>query len=315
MREKKQEKLLKTDGSIKKLNRKLAHLLMIITVISWGFEYSLAKEAMLALDSITLIFFKYAIAMIVVGIIKFKREGKSFMRRSDIWIFILCAITGEILYFYFEYEAMTYMPVSLITIVLTFVPVVSVVVEWLVYHKAPTVALLIGIFISIGGLGMIIGLNLHTILQGRLIGYLLCVGAIVSWNIYNFITSHLGGKYQPLTLTFNQLACTVLLSFPIAMAHLPTPSEITLAIAGEVLYLGVISGGIGFYVYVTALSSLGPTTVSVYANFMPISATFFGWLLLGEMITGIQMIGGIIVISAGFFVIREKGRLEGTLHV
>ena len=115
---------------------------------------------------------------------------------------------------------------------------------------------------------MIIGLDFDTILKGRLPGYLLCLGAIITWNMYNFITSHLGGRYQPLTLTFNQLTCTVLLSLPIAMANLPDPSKVTAAVVGEVLYLGIVSGGIGFYIYVAALYTLGPTTVSVYANFM-----------------------------------------------
>jgi len=300
---------------IKKMNRKMAHLLMALIVISWGFEYSLAKDAMIVLNSLTLIFFKYAVALVVVGIIKFRREGTSFMKGQDVWIFILCAITGEILYYYMDYEAMNYMPVSLITLMLTFVPILSIFIEWAAFHKVPSAALMVGIFVSLGGLTMIIGLDFDTILKGRLPGYLLCLGAIITWNMYNFITSHLGGRYQPLTLTFNQLTCTVLLSLPIAMANLPDPSKVTAAVVGEVLYLGIVSGGIGFYIYVAALYTLGPTTVSVYANFMPISATFFGWLLLGEMITGMQMLGGVIVLAAGYYVIREKGRLEETLHV
>jgi drug/metabolite transporter (DMT)-like permease len=162
---------------------------------------------------------------------------------------------------------------------------------------------------------IIVGVDFSTILQGRLIGYLLCIGAIISWNIYNFIASSLGARYQPLTLTFNQLTCTVLLTWPLALANLPDPSEISLLIVGEVLYLGIVSGGIGFVIYVSALYTLGPTTVSVYANFMPISATFFGWLLLHELITGMQLFGGVIVIAAGYFVIREKGRMEERYHV
>jgi drug/metabolite transporter (DMT)-like permease len=219
------------------------------------------------------------------------------------------------LYFYMEYEAMNYMPVSLITILLTFVPVVSILVEWVAFKIKPSAALIVGVLVSLCGLVIIIGVDVSTILQGRFIGYLLCIGAIISWNIYNFITSSLGSRYQPLTLTFNQLTCTVLLTWPLALANLPEPSEISLLIVGEVLYLGIVSGGIGFVIYVSALYTLGPTTVSVYANFMPITATFFGWLLLNEMITGMQLFGGVIVIAAGYFVIREKGKMEERYHV
>ncbi len=312
----KMDKLHNQTGiTIKKMNRKVAHILMVFTVTSWGFEYALAKDAMIAIEPITLVCFKYTVALFVIAIVKFKLEGKTWMRRADIFLFMLCAATGEVLYFYMEYEAMNYMPVSLITILLTFVPVLSILVEWVAFKIKPSVSLMVGVLVSLCGIAIIVGVDVSTILEGRLIGYLLCIGAIVSWNIYNFITSNLGGRYQPLTLTFNQLTCTVLLTWPLALANFPEPSEISMLIVGEVLYLGIVSGGIGFVIYVSALYTLGPTTVSVYANFMPITATFFGWVLLSETITGMQMFGGVIVIAAGYFVIREKGRLEERYNV
>jgi drug/metabolite transporter (DMT)-like permease len=304
-----------TGTTVQKMNRNLAHVLMVFTVTSWGLEYALAKDAISVIEPITLVCFKYTIALVVIALVKFKMEGRTGMKRGDILVFMLCAATGEILYFYMEYEAMNYMPISLITIILTFVPVVSIFVEWIAFKKVPSAALLVGIAVSLFGLVLIVGVDLGTLLSGRAIGYLLCLGAVASWNIYNFITAHLGGRYQPLTLTFNQLTCTVLLSWPIALANLPDAGDITWIVAGEVLYLGIMSGGVGFVIYVAALYTLGPTTVSVYANFMPITATFFGWVLLNEMITGTQMIGGVIVVAAGYFVIREKGRLEERHHV
>lgn len=74
--------------------------------------------------------------------------------------------------------------------------------------------------------------------------------------------------------------------------------------------MGLISAGFGFYIYVYALRILGPTTNAVYSNFLPLTATFFGWLFFGEMISPLQIVGGLIVITTGYIVIKEKGRLE-----
>lgn len=301
--------------ALKKMKPRLAHTLMAFTVISWGLEYALAKNAMAAMDSMTLIFIKYAIAWVILIGVKLKLEGPGFMMKRDIPLFLFCALTGEILYFYMEYEAMDYMPISLITILLSFVPVVSIFIEWIAFRRRPSALLLLGIAVTMGGLVLIIGVDLDTILAGRWPGYLLCLGAIFSWNIYNYITAGLGRGYKPLTLAFNQLTCTVLLSAPYALGHLPETAALTTPILIQVLYLGVFSGGVGFIIYVAALYSLGPTTVSVYANFMPISATFFGWLMLGELISPLQILGGAIVIGAGYYVIREKGRLEAKSDV
>ena len=36
--------------------------------------------------------------------------------------------------------------------------------------------------------------------------------------------------------------------------------------------------------------------------------TIFGWLILKQTISPLQMLGGVIVITAGYIVIKEKGK-------
>ena len=67
-----------------------------------------------------------------------------------------------------------------------------------------------------------------------------------------------------------------------------------------------------YLIIVYGLKKLGPTTNAVYSNFQPVTAAFFGALLLGETITWLQIIGGIIVIAAGFIVIWEKGKIDAS---
>jgi drug/metabolite transporter (DMT)-like permease len=222
---------------------------------------------------------------------KLWKDGTSFFQKRDIPLFIACAIFGELLYFWSEYSAMHYMPVSLITIVLSFVPVVSFLIERVAYG---------------------VKANGKILLEGRIIGYLLAFFAVLSWNIYNFATKKLAGDYPALTLTVNQLICTVLLSAPIALGNMPPWSDFTPAILGGIMYLGLVSAGIGFLLYVKAIAILGPTPTALFSNFLPVTATFFGWVFLQESIGWVQLLGGVIVIIAGSLVIREKGRLEIT---
>jgi drug/metabolite transporter (DMT)-like permease len=41
---------------------------------------------------------------------------------------------------------------------------------------------------------------------------------------------------------------------------------------------------------------------------LPVTSTFFGWLCLGEMISPMQIVGGIVVVAAGSMVIWLKGK-------
>ena len=111
-------------------------------------------------------------------------------------------------------------------------------------------------------------------------------------------------------MAFNQLMCTSLLSLPFAINMMPPAESFTPDIILSLIYLGGISAGIGYIIFLRAIRDLGPTIASMFANFLPLTSTFFGWLLLGQGIKFIQIIGGIIVVIASCFVIMEKDKSD-----
>ncbi len=290
------------------------YLLMIILVFAWGLEYIYAKQALDIMEPLSLVFFKYLIGITVPLIIKLKAEGKSLIRKKDIPLFVFCAIFGDIGYFYLEYTAMDYLPVSLITIVLAFVPALSIIIDKAIFKRKITRVMAAGVLISTVGVALVIGVDYQILFQGRLIGYLLAFGAVITWNLYNFLTASLHERYESATLTLNQMICTLLLVWPYALAHLPDRGTVTWGVVGGILYLGLLSTGIGFIIFVRSLHVLGPTVTAIFSNFLPVTTTFFGWLILKETISPVQMAGGAVVIAAGYLVIKEKGRLEELSH-
>ncbi|MBR5488907.1 MAG: DMT family transporter [Firmicutes bacterium] len=283
---------------------------MSCLVTTWGFDYVVAKHALELLQPLTLLSLKYAIGLIPIFIIKMKTDRKGMVRKKDIPLFILCSIFGEILYFTCEYTAMDFIPVSLITIILAFVPAFAIIIERVVFKRKATKAMGIGVVVCVLGVVLIIGVDIEQLLQGRWIGYLLAFGAVLCWNAYNFLTASLHENYTSITLTCTQLICTSLLILPYAIHTMPPAESFTPPIIAGLIYLGVINAGIGFLITVRSLHVIGPTASAMFSNFLPVTSTFFGWLFLGEMITGMQVVGGVIVIASACVVIREKGKLE-----
>jgi Predicted permease, DMT superfamily len=74
--------------------------------------------------------------------------------------------------------------------------------------------------------------------------------------------------------------------------------------------MGVISSAIGYVIVVNALKVIGPTPSAVYSNFLPVSTAICGAFFLHESLTAMQIIGGIVVVAAGYVVIKEKGKLD-----
>lgn len=298
------------NNGFSKKDKTIVYILMSFLVTTWGFDYVVAKHALELFQPLTLLSLKYAIGLIPVLIIKLKTDRKTIVRKKDIPMFILCSIFGEILYFACEYTAMDFIPVSLITIILAFVPAFAIIIERVVFKKKASKAMTAGVIVCVLGVALIIGVDIELLLQGRWIGYLLAFGAVLSWNAYNFLTASLHENYTSITMTCTQLICTSLIILPYALHNMPPAESFTPPIIAGLIYLGVMNAGIGFLISVRSLHVIGPTASAMFSNFLPVTSTFFGWVFLHEAITGWQILGGIIVIASACVVIREKGKSE-----
>ena len=64
-----------------------------------------------------------------------------------------------------------------------------------------------------------------------------------------------------------------------------------------ILILGVVNTGIGCYLYFSPLSKLPVQTVAVCGYLEALSAVVFAAVLLGEIMTSIQIVGAILIIG------------------
>lgn len=274
---------------------------MFALVFMWGLDYSVAKNALEVFRPLNLMFFKYFGGLVVITLIKVIAEHRFTVRKKDIIFFVMCSLTGQVLYYFFEYTAMEYIPVALITIILSFVPIISILIERVFFKTKLSISIIAG---------LVIGADFKSLFSGRALGYLLAFGAVISWNLYNFITARISRTYTELTMAFNQLLCTVLISLPYAAAVMPPAECFTPKIILSLAYLGVGSAGTGYLIYVRGVKYLGPTISSLFSNFLPVTSTFFGWLILGQSLGVMQIAGGLIVIVSACYVIIEKSRLQ-----
>jgi drug/metabolite transporter (DMT)-like permease len=283
---------------------KLSYTLMTLLVCLWGLEFIVAKKALEDFDPLTLVFFKYSVAVAVLTPIKLAIDRRINIRRKHIVPLFVCALFGEIIYYVSEYQALSYISVAVLTIILSFVPLLSILIEWVFFGRRPSSLMIAGVCACILGIALVIGIDLGQ-LRGAPFGYVLGAVAVLVWNIYNFFTERLTGAFTVLDLTLYQIVCTLILLAPYMLANPPALASMTPAALGGALYLG-LSNALGFFIYVNALSVLGSTPCALYTTFMPVTAAFFGWILLKETLRPLQIAGGAIVIASACAVLRQK---------
>jgi len=287
---------------------RLSYVFMTGLVFVCAFEYILIKPFIEAVSALTFIWMKYLLASIVLCVIKLIRKERWPFKISDIPYFLLLALAGEFLYYMGTYNAVNYLPVALVTVVIALCPVLSIVFERIFHKKKIRLPAVLGICVSLFGISLVAGVDIAMFASGRILGYLLAFGPVVCVNIYNFTVIKLTPRYSTIDIALYVVASSTVISFPIAIGNMPEPSVYTASFFGVVLFLGLAVAVFGSLAYVNSVKVLGPTTTLLFSNFVPVVTCVFGWLLLGETIMPLQLLGGAITLIGCASVIWLYGK-------
>lgn len=106
----------------------------------------------------------------------------------------------------------------------------------------------------------------------------------------------------------------LVVAFTVLLAVLIWPSDADRAFAAVrspdwplFLALGVLGAGVSFVLYVVGLRDIAPTVASVVALVEPVTASLFGFVMLNERLTGMQILGmGLILVTATLSSVASK---------
>lgn len=90
-----------------------------------------------------------------------------------------------------------------------------------------------------------------------------------------------------------------------SMADIVWTLEALLAIG----YLAIVASAIGFLIYFALLDRLGPVEINLVSYVAPIVTAVVGWLLLGETIDALTLVG-FLAIVVGFALIKRRALLD-----
>jgi drug/metabolite transporter (DMT)-like permease len=128
--------------------------------------------------------------------------------------------------------------------------------------------------------------------------------AAVSWTVVVVFGTRLaaGGDSRPVTLHI-QLSALILFALSLAVT-----GEVRFPVSGggwAALVLIPFLYGAAMAAFFTATQIIGSVRTSLIMNFEAVSAIVFGYLILGQALTPLQLAGGAIVIAA-LFVARRR---------
>jgi drug/metabolite transporter (DMT)-like permease len=186
-----------------------------------------------------------------------------------------------------------HMPVALAVIIFYTFPILTALAHALVNRRRPGLVETTALFIAFSGL--YIALEVET--EGtRIVGILFAATASFSIMLNMLGSSHLLQRIPTTLFAFYQALSVCLLS-TLALAFsggLVLPHSLTGAIYLGIMLLAFLTAYLCSY---NAIRLVGPVSTSTIMNLEPLATILFAFILLGEILTWNQAIGGAIVLA------------------
>ena len=204
--------------------------------------------------------------------------------------------------------ALQFIPSARAALIFSSLPLQAMVIAALVGHERLTFAKSLGVLLTIMGIGFVLGESVFDkgISQGwmgEIAVFVSALGAAACSVLYRPYLK----RYPTLQISsFAMLAAVIFLAFVAASeGFFSAFPHFTPGGWFAVFFIG-ISSGIGYYLWLWALSNTSPTKVTIFLSLNPITAVALGALFLGEKVT-VTLLIGIACVILGLGVAHLSG--------
>jgi drug/metabolite transporter (DMT)-like permease len=174
----------------------------------------------------------------------------------------------------------------------------AIFIYWVIPSERPSFINYLGVLLGISGVVILVFPDVSTHgLTGSVLGVLAVLVAAVSYAVSALFQRTKMRGLNVYEQSFGQLAVTTILAIPIAAPALPHVHLAVISLAA-VLALGVAGSGVAYLLYYYTMNTLGPVRATGVTFVVPITAVFWGVVLLHESLR-IPIVAGMAVILAG----------------
>lgn len=259
-------------------------------------SYTLTKVALQDLPPMTIgsIRFALAAALLAVwvhGIRKYARPAAADLRQLA-----LGGVLGITLYFAIENLGVHLATAADAAMLVASYPALTTLLELVIYRQRTRLGGVAGIALAIMGVALVVGFAPASGAY-RQVGCVLLVVSGVVWALYNFATRKVSGRYPTTVILYYQTLVGAAAFVPLALLEhrqwqpLGAPVETIAALAA----LTALCSVAGLGLYARGLRQLRPSTAVNLLNLVPLFGLVIAVITLGERVTVVQLVGGVVV--------------------
>jgi drug/metabolite transporter (DMT)-like permease len=281
---------------------------LVLSMIFWSFSFVWFKIANRHYDPITIIFIRLCIASLFLSGYLWITHGFMGVRKVDRKYFLLLAFFEPFLYFLGESFGLTYVSSTVGSVMISTIPVFTVIFAWVFYREKLRLVNYIGVLILFVGVIIFItnsGGGLSMSMKGLALLFLAVIAALG----YNMVLQRLVTHYNPVSIVNIQNTIGIILFLPLFLIFDLRKMLSTGIVAesfGSIVLLAIFASGGAFVLFAYSVRHLGISRANLFTNLVPIFTALFAFLVIGDRLTLNNGVGIVIVIVGLFLSQAEK---------
>ncbi|MBR2644991.1 MAG: DMT family transporter [Clostridia bacterium] len=288
--------------------RILGHVFALFSVVVWGSCYVLTKNLLNAgFTALQITPIRLALAYVVLLCMRPKFQK---LPAKDELIFVLLGLFGGSVYFFLQNTALTYTYAANVSIIICLTPIFTALLAWVFSRGNERLGkyLWLGSALAIAGVVLVV-LNgsLHFHLSPK--GDILALAAGISWAVYSILIKRYTETMDGFLITRRVMFWAFVTAVPLMLLTDGMPNLAPLFTDWKVLlswlFLGILGNAVCFALWNIAFVRLGVVVTNNYLYGSPFVTLLVGWLLLGEPISWMGLIGAVLI-TVGVILAQRK---------
>lgn len=278
-----------------------ATVAVLVVEVIFGFSFLFSKTAMQFASPLVLIADRFTVAFVLLTAVMLI-AGIKFRIGKNVWKPIAMAMFQPVLYFVFESYGINMTTSSFSGVMISLIPIVSVIAGIFVLGEFPSFLQYLFCVLSVCG---VIIMTVSTGGQGVItpLGVLCLFIAVVSCVAFNIFSRKISAEFTSFERTYAMTAVGAIVFNILALAESGGSVEAMLipfkepAFLVSVLYLGVLSSVVAFFLQNYSNTHLPVAKTSVFANISTVVSVLGGVIFLDEEFTLLSAVAVVMIIA------------------
>lgn len=262
----------------------------------WGGMYVVSKVVLEVIPPFSLLTIRLLLGFLALAAVILARGGFMVQKRQ-FWEYFGVGVVGYGISLGFQFVGTKLSTAANGSLVTSATPALILPFAFFLLHEPITRRRLIASLVASLGVLAVIDPRSAQLSSTLFLGNLSLLGAAITWALYSVLVRKISTNTDMLQASAIMLLGGLPLTIPISLWEISTQGlgTLTPGIVGGILFLGIIATAIAMFLWNFAFARLPAATASLTFFAQPVVGTLLGWFFLGEKITPLFVLGGVLI--------------------